>query len=69
MGFLGYKTWFPLGLHAVLLGYISKTLDKSKMHTEVVTNTQGFNETALYRFYKMVMNKLSNSLIFLNLHE
>lgn len=52
----------------MLLGYISKTLDKSKMHTEVVTNTQGFNETALYRFYKMVMNKLSNSLIFLNRH-
>lgn len=37
------------------------------MHTEVIPNTQDFNETALYHFYTMIMNKHSNSLYFFSL--
>lgn len=37
------------------------------MHTEVILNTQDFNEIALYHFYKMMMNKHSNSLYFFSL--
>lgn len=51
----------------MLPGSISKTLDKQKVHTEVIPNTPDFNETALYHFYKMMMNKHSNSVYFFSL--
>lgn len=51
----------------MLPGNISKTLDKKKMHTEVIPTTQDFNETALYHFYKVMMNKHSKSLYFYSL--
>lgn len=48
MRLLGHKRWFPSGLHPK--SNISKTLDKQKMQTEVIPNTQDFNETALNHF-------------------
>lgn len=64
MDFLGHKRWSSLGFHAVLLGNISKTVDKLKKMHMLSPNTEDFNEASLYRFCKMMLNKHSNFLYF-----